>query len=99
MMKILSGQECKDMLGKVDFSSTTQEFIQSAFRVRIKLRDSGEYTLQIRHDFEATERDLNTVRREIEDKLSDWNFDQVIVEYKNCCCEGCVGCQRFTGEM
>lgn len=98
-MKPFVGQELKNKLKKVDFSHETQEFLQTSFRVRTKVRDTGEYTFQARHDFMEREIDLDAIRAEIEQKLADWNFDQVIVEYRACCCEGCVGCQRFTGEM
>ncbi len=98
-MKVFAGQELKNKLKQIDFSPITQEFLQSCFRVRCKVRDTGEYTFQARHDFELHEQNLDSIREEIAEKLASWNFDQIIVEYKSCCCEGCIGCQRFTGEM
>lgn len=94
----LTGSELKNQLKTYPISSEVQEFLQTCFRIRTKHRDSGEYVFQARHDFVEQEIDLEQAQRELENTLKDWNFDQIILEYKSCCCEGCFGCQRFTGE-
>mgnify|MGYP000270448100 CR=1 FL=1 len=94
----LYGGELKDQLRKLPISEPVQEFLQTCFRIRTKHRDSGEYVFQARHDFVDQEIDLEQARQELMEVLKDWNFDQIILEYKQCCCEGCFGCQRFTGE-
>lgn len=99
MRKELSGQELKDILREIDFSPQTQDFIQTSFRIRTKMRDTGAYAFQARHDFDGLDPNLDAIQQEIQQKLNDWNFDEVILEYENCCCEGCIGCQRFTGVM
>ncbi len=94
----LTGSELKDRLKLYPISSEVQEFLQTCFRIRTKHRDSGEYLFQARHDFAEAEIDLEKAHQELTEIFKDWNFDQIILEYKQCCCEGCFGCQRFTGE-
>lgn len=96
----IGGGELQKILKELSFSQETQEFLQECFRVRTKVRDTGSFTFQARHEVveDSVKLDLKKVAKEISEVMADWEFDEIIVEYKDCCCEGCLGCLRFTGE-
>lgn len=98
--QLIQGQELQDLLKELSFGPETQEFLQECFRVRTNVRDTGVFTFQARHEVvkESLKVDLQKVAKEISEVMADWEFDEIIVEYKDCCCEGCNGCLRFTGE-
>lgn len=96
------GTDLKEYLTRqYSLSNALHQFIHEAFRVRCKTRDSGEYTLQIRHDPvpPEEEQNLEQFQQELRQQLVDWHLDRIIIEYKECCCTGCKGCQRFLGEI
>jgi hypothetical protein len=98
--QVVSGQELHEILAGLSFTQETKKFLQECFRVRTKVRDSGSFTFQARHEVvdESSKIDLKKVAKEISEVMAEWEFDEIVVEYKDCCCEGCLGCLRFTGE-
>jgi hypothetical protein len=98
--RIMEGGELHGLLAGLPFTEETQWFLQECFRVRTKVRDTGSFTFQARHEVveESAKVDLKKVAKEISEVMADWEFDEIIVEYKDCCFEGCLGCLRFTGE-
>lgn len=91
----LGSQEIKNGLLKLDLSWPLREFVQSSFRLRVK-----ELCLQIRSEVPAflvdCESEQAQILREFSLELAFLGFDNLKLEYKNCCQTNCLGCQTFS---
>jgi hypothetical protein len=93
-------EQIKSILLNLDISQNLKVFVQSAFRVRVKFRqETNQNTLQIRN-FPTTEiMDLEEDRINLQNFLKSFGIDLVVLDYEDCCMQGCLGCQNFEKEM
>ena len=99
--------EIVDQLLSLEISNAVKALIESAFRVRVKSK-TNEFTnqsinsLQIRIwppvDIDQ-ELDLEESRIILQQAVKISGIDLVVLEYKECCMEGCQNCQNFLKEM
>ena len=91
--------EIKAELYRLELSVELKAFVDDAFRVRVKYREtSNQMTLQLRCNPPANykdELDLEEHRIILQDLIRDSGIDYVLLDYKECCNTGCQGCGLF----
>jgi hypothetical protein len=95
-----SDKEILEQLKKIDLPADLFEFVSTAFRLRIKIREDGTKALQIRiwpPLNQEQELDLEEWRIILQQKirLELPEITLVVLEYKECCMEGCSNCNNF----
>ena len=100
-------QEVLSQLLNLKLSDEIKNLLSLAFRIRVKIRESEDgnktlTTLQIRlwppQDFDQ-QMDLEESRIQLQELVKESGIQLIILEYKECCMEGCQNCQSFLKEM
>ena len=86
-------------LQKLNLSPELKNFVDSAFRVRVKFREvTKQMTLQLRcrppmnYDDGL---DLEEQRIILQDLVKDSGIDFIVLDYTECCNTGCQGCGSY----
>jgi hypothetical protein len=95
--KSLGAQEVISALLSLDLPLELKNLISKAFRARVKYREeTNQNILQIRIFPEGVdELDLEEYRLLLQQKTKEFGIDYVVLEYKDCCMEGCSNCENF----
>ncbi len=102
MLQLLTTQtefEIKARLYQLDLNFELKNFVDNAFRVRVKFREAMNLmTLQLRcnpPDSYEDELDLEENRIILQNLVRGSGIDYVYLDYKECCNTGCQGCKRY----
>jgi hypothetical protein len=98
-----SQPEIKAELYKLNLNPELKSFVDNAFRVRVKFRETtNQMTLQLRCfppiDYDD-ELDLEECRIILQDLVKDSEIDYVVLDYKECCMTGCQGCENYVSSI
>jgi hypothetical protein len=100
MIKLNKDQTAKELISeiiKLDLPLELKNLILKTFRARVKYREeTNQNILQVRMFPEGVdELDLEEYRLLLQQKTKVFGIDYVVLEYKDCCMEGCSNCQNF----